>query len=71
MQGQVKWRKLLLYVLITLITEVLLTFVGFDDLANYEEFIFQKSSFNFIRSEVVIFISCYARGLNNYEFSLR
>ncbi|EAZ88716.1 hypothetical protein [Crocosphaera chwakensis] len=41
---QVKWKKLLLYLFITLMSEILLNFLGLDDLADYSEFIFQKSS---------------------------
>ncbi len=39
---QVKWKRLLLGLLITLVSEILLNFVGLDDLANYGEFVFEK-----------------------------
>ncbi len=42
---QVKWKKLLLCIFITLTTEILFNFLGLDDLADYGEFISQKSSF--------------------------
>ncbi|EAZ91654.1 hypothetical protein [Crocosphaera chwakensis] len=39
---QVKWKKLLLSLLITLACEILLNFLGLDDLADYGEFVFEK-----------------------------
>lgn len=45
---QVKWKKLLLCIFITLITEVLFNFLGLDDLADYGEFILQKSYLVFL-----------------------
>ena len=47
---QVKWKKLLLYLFITIISEILLNFLGLDDLADYSEFIFKQSSLVFISS---------------------
>ena len=41
---QVKWKKLLLYTFIALVSEILLYFLGLDDLADYSEFIFKQSS---------------------------
>ncbi|MDJ0511084.1 MAG: hypothetical protein QNJ64_17780 [Crocosphaera sp.] len=41
---QIKWKKLMLSLFITLITEILFNFLGLDDLADYGEFISQKSS---------------------------
>ena len=41
---QVKWKKLLLYTFIALVSEILLNFLGLDDLADYSEFIFKQSS---------------------------
>ncbi len=41
---QIKWKKLLLYIFIALVSEILLNFLGLDDLADYSEFIFKKSS---------------------------
>ncbi len=43
-QFKVKWKKLVLYIFITLTSEILFTFLGIDDLVDYGEFIFQKSS---------------------------
>ncbi|ACK68415.1 hypothetical protein PCC8801_4503 (plasmid) [Rippkaea orientalis PCC 8801] len=39
---QVKWKRLLLGLLMTLVSEILLNLVGLDDLANYGEFVFEK-----------------------------
>lgn len=41
---KVKWKKLFLYIFITLVSEILLSFLGIDDLADYSEFIFEKYS---------------------------
>ncbi len=37
---RVKWKQLLLKILVWLAVEILLTFLGLDDLADYSEFIF-------------------------------
>lgn len=47
---QVKWKKLLLYTFITLLSEILLNFLGLDDLADYGEFVFAKSEYILLSS---------------------
>ena len=39
---KVRWNKLLTKVVIWLLAEILLNFLGLDDLADYSEFIFEK-----------------------------
>ena len=41
---KVQWKKLLFYTFITLFSEILLNFLGLDDLADYSEFVFEKTS---------------------------
>jgi hypothetical protein len=41
---RVRWKTLLIQSSIWLVSEILLTLVGLDDLADYGEFIFQKYS---------------------------
>jgi hypothetical protein len=43
---RVRWKTLLIQGSIWLTSEILLTLVGLDDLADYGEFIFQKYSIN-------------------------
>ncbi len=38
----VRWKKLMTNVVIWLAAEILLNFLGLDDLADYSEFIFEK-----------------------------
>ena len=40
---QVKWKKLLAKTVIWLAAEILLNFLGVDDLADYGEFIFDRN----------------------------
>ncbi|MBP5972522.1 hypothetical protein HW132_07205 [Brasilonema sp. CT11] len=44
---QVHYKKVLFEIAFWLITEVILNFVGLDDLANYSEFIFANDSTKF------------------------
>ncbi len=37
-----KWKKLLAYTAVWLASEICLTFLGLDDLADYTEFVFEK-----------------------------
>ena len=48
---QVKWKKLLAKTVIWLAAEILLNFLGVDDLADYSEFIFDRN--------VVVFLGWY------------
>lgn len=45
---QVKWKKLLTETVIWLAAEILLNFLGVDELADYGEFICQKDTVVFI-----------------------
>jgi hypothetical protein len=45
---QVKWKKLLIKLLIFSVSEVLLNFLGVDNLADYGEFVFER--------DVVVFL---------------
>jgi hypothetical protein len=40
---QVKWKKLLIKLLIFSVSEVLLNFLGVDNLADYSEFVFERN----------------------------
>ncbi len=44
----IKWKKLLILISIWLCSEILLNFIGCDDLADYGEYIFEKPSLVFI-----------------------
>ncbi len=44
---KVRWKLLLIKGVIWLISEILLTFVGLDDLADYSEVVFDKNTLNF------------------------
>ncbi len=39
---RVRWRKLITQILIWLLAELLLNFIGLDDLADYSEFLFER-----------------------------
>jgi hypothetical protein len=41
---QVKWKKLLLNLIVWATTELFLNFLGIDSLANYGEFVFERES---------------------------
>ena len=43
---KIKWSKLIIYLTIWLATELFLTFLGMDDLADYSEFIFERYAVN-------------------------
>ncbi len=38
---QIKWKKLIICLLIWLATEILFNLIGIDDLADYSEFVFE------------------------------
>ncbi len=40
--SKIKWRKLLIIITIWLCSEVVLTLIGLDDLADYGEYLFEK-----------------------------
>ncbi|MCG5058404.1 MAG: hypothetical protein WAN66_28355 [Limnoraphis robusta] len=40
---QVRWKKFFAKTLIWLLAELLLNFIGLDDLADYSEFIFERN----------------------------
>ena len=40
---RVRWKKLLAKTLVWVVAEILLTFLGLDNLADYSEFIFAKN----------------------------
>lgn len=40
---QVRWKKLITQTLIWLLAELLLNFLGLDDLADYSEFLFERN----------------------------
>ena len=46
--SKIKWRKLLILITIWLFSEVVLNFTGWDDLADYSEYIFEKPPLVFI-----------------------
>ncbi len=52
---QVKWKQLLLKTLVWLAVEILLTFLGLDDLADYSEFIFENEGVCVFNSEAEYF----------------
>ena len=41
---KIKWKKLLILITIWLCSEIVLNFIGWDDLADYGEYIFEKYS---------------------------
>ncbi len=45
----VKWHKLLLQLFILFILEIILNLLGFDDRADYSEFILENKKYTFIR----------------------
>ncbi len=52
-----KWEKNVLKVSIWLFAEILLTFLGIDDLADYSEFVFEKTRHPHASSMSLILIS--------------
>lgn len=42
---QVKWKKLLVSLILLVFTEILFNFLGLDNLADYGEFVFKKPYF--------------------------
>ena len=49
----IRWKLLLVKGVIWLASEIVLTFVGLDDLADYSEVIFEKNIFNFPTVRVI------------------
>ena len=43
---QIKWKKLIIGLLIWLTSEILLNFAGIDDLVGYSEFVFERHYIN-------------------------
>ena len=44
----VRWKKLITKLMIWLVAEILLSFSGLDDLADYSEFVYEKTKVAFI-----------------------
>ena len=56
----IKWKKVIICLLIWLTTEIWLNFVGLDDLADYSEFLFERCHVNNVA------VICVAYQSDNY-----
>ena len=52
---KIRWKSLVIRSTLWIATEVLLTVVGLDDLADYSEFVFEKhASISIVRVETIV-----------------